>query len=355
MKKERTLIINKKIALIGVTVMAFTFSYFQQGEKDSPIRFKNSEMEYTTSASNIWDIAKAYISTTRTEATPKNTVPVQAISIDDLMQEKEAVLYRLGHSSVLIKLDGQLILTDPVFSDRASPVQWAGPKRFHAAPISIADLPTIQVVAISHDHYDHLDKHAVKQLNDKVEHFVVPLRVGDLLKKWGVEENKITEFDWWQSHTISHIEFSFAPTQHFSGRGLTDKNSTLWGSWAIKGKQANLFFSGDSGYFSGFKEIGDKYGPFDLTMIETGAYNELWSDIHMFPSQSVQAHLDVKGQTMMPIHNSTFDLALHDWQDPLEQVSAISTEKKVRLITPMIGEKIIITVPKATSHWWREM
>lgn len=195
MKKERTLIINKKIALIGVTVMAFTFSYFQQGEKDSQARFKNSEMEYTTSTSNIWDIAKAYISTTRVEATPKNTVPVQAISIDDLMQEKEAVLYRLGHSSVLIKLDGQLILTDPVFSDRASPVQWAGPKRFHAAPISISDLPTIQVVAISHDHYDHLDKHAVKQLNDKVEHFVVPLRVGKLLKKWGVEENKITEFD----------------------------------------------------------------------------------------------------------------------------------------------------------------
>lgn len=355
MKKERTLVINKKIALIGVTVMALTFSYFQQGEKTAPIRFKNSEMEYTTSASNIWDIAKAYISTTRTEATPKNAVPVHAISIDDLLQEKEAVLYRLGHSSVLIKLDGQLILTDPVFSDRASPVQWAGPKRFHQAPISIADLPPVQVVAISHDHYDHLDKHAVKLLNDKVEHFVVPLRVGALLKKWGVAESKITELDWWQSETISGVEFSLAPTQHFSGRGLTDKNSTLWGSWAIKGKQANIFFSGDSGYFSGFKEIGEKYGPFDLTMIETGAYNDLWSDIHMFPAQSIQAHLDVKGKAMMPIHNSTFDLALHDWQEPLEQVSAISAEQNVQLVTPIIGEKVMITEPKPTSLWWRDM
>ncbi len=355
MKKKHIWVSNKKITLVGVSIMALTFSYFQQNKSNEPIRFKNSEMEYTTSASNIWDIAKAYISTTRTEATPKNAVPVQTISVDELMQEQEAVLYRLGHSSVLVKLDGQFILTDPVFSDRASPVQWAGPKRFHNTPISIADLPAIQVVAISHDHYDHLDKHAVKLLNDKVAHFVVPLRVGALLQKWGVAENKITELDWWQSTTLNGIEFSLAPTQHFSGRGLTDKNSTLWGSWAIKGKQANIFFSGDSGYFSGFKEIGEKYGPFDLTMIETGAYNELWSDIHMFPAQSVQANLDLNGKVMMPIHNSTFDLALHDWKDPLEQVSALSEEKNVSLVTPMIGEKLNITKPQKTSAWWRDL
>lgn len=318
-------------------------------------RFLNSELEYKNSFSKIWDVSVEYFRAKRNSPVPVEPLPVRKISPQELAKDSLPALYRLGHSSVLIHLDGEYFLTDPVFSDRASPVQWAGPKRFHEAPVSLEQLPMLKAVIISHDHYDHLDKDTVKKLSDKAEWFVTPLKVGKRLIDWGLDPKKIIEKDWWQSVQLGTVKLIATPAQHFSGRGMFDKDETLWASWVIQGEQANLFFSGDSGYFGGFKEIGEKFGPFDITMIETGAYNEMWSEIHMLPEQSIQAHLDLKGEKMLPIHNSTFDLALHDWYEPLESVTAIAETKGIELLTPVIGEKVNVLNSSITVAWWRDL
>ncbi|MCG9624794.1 MBL fold metallo-hydrolase [Vibrio mediterranei] len=346
------------IASIGVLAMSTTaLTACSNTEKDPeryPDKYVNTELEYQSSFSDIVKIMKSYFTTERDAPTPTFDLPVHVMTSEQLLGEQQDVVYRLGHSSVIMKLDGQLVMADPVFSDRASPVQWAGPKRFHKTPISLEDLPQIDVVIISHDHYDHLDKASVKALVDKVNHFVVPLKVGDYLVKWGVPKNKITELAWWESHEVNGITYTLTPTQHFSGRGLTDRDSTLWGSWVINSLQANVFFSGDSGYFGGFAEIGEKYGPFDFTMIETGAYNKLWSQIHMFPEESVQAHIDVKGKVMMPIHNSTFDLSMHDWHEPMNRALEISQERGVTMVSPEIGQRLEIHNPAPVKQWWNQ-
>ena len=253
------------------------------------------------------------ITTKRTDATPVQPIPVLALTRADLVAAPDRSLWRLGHSTMLLKLDGNFWLTDPVFSERASPMSFAGPKRFHAPPLRIEDLPDIAGVILSHDHYDHLDHDAVLALAPKVGQFLTPLGVGDRLIEWGVPAAKVQQFDWWQGTSIGGVRFVATPAQHFSGRSLTDRNTTLWASWVLMTDDTRIFFSGDTGYHAGFKTIGERFGPFDLAMIETGAYDAQWPDVHMQPEQSLQAHLDVKGKVMMPIHNGTFDLALHPW------------------------------------------
>lgn len=315
-------------------------------------KFANSEVMNKTTIRDFLTISWAYFTADREDSEPKKPMPVQSITTEQLANENDDVIYRLGHSTVLMKLNGQWILTDPVFSERASPVQWMGPKRFHQPPVALNDLPFIDVVLISHDHYDHLDKTAVRALANKVGRFLVPLEVGKLMQKWGIARDKIDEFAWWQSTRIGNVQFIFTPTQHFSGRGINDRNTTLWGSWVMRSPDKSVFFSGDSGYFSGFKQIGDCYGPFDLTLIETGAYSSLWSEVHMFPRESLQAHLDLQGKVMMPIHNSTFDLSLHRWFEPLEQITKLARALKVNITTPMIGQRMVIDQPVPVEKWW---
>ncbi|AMG11150.2 MBL fold metallo-hydrolase [Vibrio vulnificus] len=344
------------LTVLGAIAMSSIFTACSTAEAEKslhPKTFRNSDPNFN-GGSDLFEIVKAYFTTKRAVPKPTFALPVHSITTEQLLEEQQDVLYRLGHSSVLMKLDGQLVMTDPVFSKRASPVQFFGPARFHPTPIELDGLPNIDVVLISHDHYDHLDKNTVKTLASKVGVFLVPLKVGVILQEWGVDKHKIVEFNWWESHVVNGIEYVFTPTQHFSGRGLTDSNSTLWGSWVIRGREKNLFFSGDSGYFDGFKTIGEKYGPFDLTMIETGAYNSLWSNIHMFPEESVQAHLDLQGQKMMPIHNSTFDLAMHDWHEPMEKARQISEEKGVTMISPEIGQRLVLNEESPLKPWWLE-
>jgi len=318
-------------------------------------KYVNLEVDYKTGLSDIWGIIKAYATTKRAAAAPSTVIPTIEITAEIINNVADGTLFKLGHSSILMKLNQQLLLIDPVFSDRASPVQWAGPKRFHQAPISIDDLPLIDAVIISHDHYDHLDEAAIVQLNNKVERFVVPTTVSKHLIKWGISRDKIVELDWWKSASFEGVELTATPTQHFSGRGLFDRDETLWASWVIRTDSLNIFFSGDSGYFSGFKKIGQQYGPFDLTMIETGAYNELWSEIHMLPKESLQAHIDLQGKVMMPVHNGTFDLALHDWYEPLEKITRLAELNSVTLSTPIFGQPINMKTPKQTQAWWRKL
>ncbi len=289
------------------------------------------------------------------DTVPDRSLPTQAVTREQLLSAPERTLFRLGHSTVLLKLRGGFWLTDPVFSGRASPVQWIGPKRFHAPPIALADLPEIEGVILSHDHYDHLDRETILTLAPKVKHFVTPLGVGDRLIGWGVPADKVQQLGWWQSTSIAGMQFTATPAQHFSGRTLFDGNRTLWASWVLVDGDLRIFFSGDTGYFSGFKEIGERFGPFDLTLMETGAYDLRWSYVHMLPEQTVQAHLDLRGRRLLPIHNGTFDLALHPWQEPFERVTTAARARNVELVTPVIGAPVSIIEPKPTAAWWRSV
>ncbi|MDF3867323.1 MBL fold metallo-hydrolase [Pseudomonas denitrificans (nom. rej.)] len=289
---------------------------------------------------------------------PKNTVPgapvpVRALSHDELQQAPDRSLYRLGHSTLLIKLRGGWWLTDPVFSERASPFSFTGPKRFHAPPIALHDLPPIRGVILSHDHYDHLDRATIGVLAERAEVFLSPLGVGDRLLDWGVPVEKIRQLDWWQSTTVDGLCLTATPAQHFSGRGVRDGNRTLWCSWVIEDDRLRIFFSGDTGYFDGFAEIGRRFGHFDLTLMETGAYNEHWPYVHMHPQQTVQAHQDLNGRWLLPIHNGTFDLAMHAWYEPFERVLEIAGERGHTVTTPMMGERIDLEAPHQGERWWR--
>ena len=288
---------------------------------------------------------------------PRNTrptaaIPVQPLTREDLLAAPNHSVYRLGHSTLLLKMRDKFWITDPVFAERASPVQWAGPKRFHQPPISIDQLPPIEAVVLSHNHYDHLDYEAVLKLAAKTTYFLTPLGVGDTLIKWGIDASKVRQYDWWQGAEIAGIRFIATPSQHFSGRGLFDGNSTLWASWVKIDGDTRIFFSGDSGYFDGFKRIGEQYGPFDLTLMETGAYNAEWPHVHMQPEETLQAHIDLKGRWLFPIHNGTFDLAMHAWHEPFDRILALAWERSIAITTPRMGEAFNIAQPERGSAWW---
>jgi len=298
-----------------------------------------------------------YIKEQRVDALPTKTIPVEPLTmaqLNSLPSEKEVVI-RLGHSSIYLQLATKKILIDPVFAQRTSPFSFIGPKRFHQPPIALDNINDIDLIIISHDHYDHLDKQTIQTLATKVKQFVVPLGVDQHLLDWGVAKDKITALDWWQSTQIDGLKVTSTPGQHFSGRGLFDNNKTLWSSYAIQSDKSNLFFSGDSGYFPGFKEIGERLGPFDLTMVETGAYDKDWPSIHMTPEQSLQAHLDVQGKIMLPIHNSTFDLAFHSWYEPLQRISELALAQQVTLATPIMGSIVDIHAMPENQTWWQQV
>lgn len=287
---------------------------------------------------------------------PKVYLPSMKVRIDDLREKKPAQLKTvwLGHSSLLINIDNHLILTDPVFYRKVSPV---GPVNFHLKPVLEPNkLPDIDCVIISHDHYDHLNKCSILKIDSKVKRFVVPKRVGKILVKWGIDSDKITELNWYQDYIYSeNLKITATPSQHFSGRGLLDRNKTLWASWVIKSNNHNVFFSGDSGYFDGFKEIGEKYGPFDVTYLECGAYDKKWSKVHMFPEETAQAHLDLKGKLLQPIHMATFNLALHPWFEPMERLVVAARRKGIVTSTPVPGKIVDYNQPLTDKHWWKPL
>lgn len=320
-------------------------------------RFANAvptpEQGLSEIAGIMWDMATGK----HPQSVPQQSIPVKPLTAGMLAQQPagEHRVYRIGHSTLLLALNGEFWLLDPVFSERASPVQWAGPKRFHQPPLALDELPHLTGVIISHDHYDHLDEASIRTLADKADGFYVPLGVGQYLRNWGVEPARITEHDWWQETQVGDTTLVATPAQHFSGRGAFDRDKTLWASWVIMRDGKRYYFSGDGGYFDGFKAIGERYGPFDLTMVENGAYNERWAHIHMRPEESVQAHLDLRGKRMMPIHNSTFDLSMHAWYEPLEQVRELAAAQRIKLVTPRIGEAVLMDHEQHFSFWWREL
>ncbi len=262
----------------------------------------------------------------------------------------------LGHSTTLFEIDGQTVLTDPMWSDLASPSSLVGVRRFHPPPLPLADVPHLDAVVISHDHYDHLDMATIRALSVRGVPFHVAIGVGVHLRKWGVPAAQIFEHDWWESVRLpGGLEIVSTPARHFSGRGPLQANTTLWTSWSLVGPAHRVFVSGDTGMTQGFKALGEKYGPFDVALIEIGQWNPSWGDIHLGPRGALEAFAILNARRLLPIHWATFRLALHDWSEPAETLTVEAAKTGVHLLTPLLGEPIEPTTDPATGPWWRAL
>jgi L-ascorbate metabolism protein UlaG (beta-lactamase superfamily) len=260
----------------------------------------------------------------------------------------------MGHSTVLLEIDGHRVLTDPVWSDRASPLTWVGPRRWYVPTIALAELPSIDAVVISHDHYDHLDYGTLSAMKDWNTTFIVPLGVGAHLESWGVPAAKIVELDWWESAKVGQLEVFCTPARHASGRALA-MDSTLWAGYAFVGPSHRAYYSGDTGLFPAMKDIGERLGPFDVTMIEVGQYNQAWPDWHIGPEQAVTAHRMLKGRVLLPVHWGLFPLAAHGWTEPIERVLAEAGRTGEKVLVTRPGQSVEPGAPPAIERWWPDL
>ncbi len=288
---------------------------------------------------------------------PAGPIPVSAIDWKLIESENDSLTW-LGHSAFLLSVDNKKLLVDPMLSPVISPVSLVGINRYeYSEDIMlhlIDDMPPIDAVFITHDHYDHLDYRSIVKLNSKVSHFFVPLGCSAHLIRWGIPEEKITELNWWEETEYQGLTVALTPSRHGSGRNPLNIDTTLWGGWVILGNKTQIYVSGDSGYGTHFKEIGDKYGPFDITLIEGAQYDRKWPDIHMVPEQAVQANLDVNGKTMMLMHWGAFTLANHAWNEPIERALKEANEREVNIIAPQIGETVLLDsdLQMPPTAWW---
>ncbi|KND44630.1 MULTISPECIES: MBL fold metallo-hydrolase [Streptomyces] len=295
----------------------------------------------------------------RVRRAPAGLIPVHATTLADLARPPASGLRItwMGHSSVLAEIDGHRVLFDPVWGERCSPFAFAGPRRLHPVPVPLAALGPVDVVVISHDHYDHLDMPSIKELAGTDTVFAVPLGVGAHLEHWGVSADRIRELDWQEATKVGGLTLTATPARHFCGRGLRNTQHTLWASWVVAGDEHRIYHSGDTGYFGGFRDIGAEHGPFDITMIQVGAYSEFWPDIHMTPEEGLQTHLDLQGGrpggVMMPIHWATFNLAMHAWAEPGERMMWATHDAGVTMAAPYPGQPFEPRSTPPVNPWWR--
>ena len=289
------------------------------------------------------------------DSVPKELLPAQKTDLDSWPEESDLQFAWLGHTTFLLQLDGKWIITDPVFSMKPGSTPLLSPDRYSQLPLSIDELPEIDIVLVTHNHYDHLDEPSIKALISKTGHFITPLGVGEYLEEWGVPSEKITELDWWENKEAGNISITSAPARHFSGRGLFDHNKVFWTSYAIKGKKKSLYLSGDSGWHEELYEIGKRLGPFDITFFEMGAYGDPpgWKELHYTPEEAVKAHQAVKGKIMIPSHWATFDLAMFRWHEPIERFVKAADTAGIKYLTPKIGERVNPQHHGGREKWWR--
>jgi len=290
------------------------------------------------------------------DRTPAVKLPRQEVDLEHFCDRGERQLNAtwLGHSTVMLNIDGIRILTDPVF---ARGITILGPWRYDGdIPLSIDTVPEVDIVVISHNHFDHLNEHSVRRIAGRVGRFITPLGVGADIAACGVPAEKIVELDWWQEYASPEgARITATPAQHFSGRRMMDRDKTLWASFVLRGGHHTVFFGGDSGYFDGFRHIGERFGPFDMTFVETGAYSRFWHAVHMFPEEAVQAHLDLGGTILHPIHWGTFNLSLHTWYDPMRRLAAECSKRGVRTAMPIVGQTTIFDSLIPDRHWWEDV
>ncbi|HKY92612.1 MAG TPA: MBL fold metallo-hydrolase [Nevskiaceae bacterium] len=288
----------------------------------------------------------------RVPPAPIPVVPVDAAKLKAPLPAEGLRAFWIGHGSVYVEIDGVRLLIDPVFSEYASPFS-IGPRRFHPPPIALADLPPIDAVLITHDHYDHLDMATVKTLSQRGASFVVPLGIGAHLARWGVPEARIHDLEWWQGHVIRDVKIVATPTRHYSGRGLS-RNPTLWTSWAVIGPRHRIYDSGDTGYGDHFRAIGERLGPFDAAFVKVGAYGPGagWLDIHMSAEDAVRAVQDVRAARLFPVHWGTFNLGFHAWDEPIHRTLAAARAGEVAVVTPRVGEIVDFDAGFQSQPWW---
>ena len=323
------------------------FQNFESGE------FKNNEpTALFTDEMSFWDFFKTELN----REPVKEIIPLE-MDIESFVSSDKSdfKLVWLGHSAFIMNISGKVILLDPMLGSHAAPLPLPSLKRYSSQlAFDINELDKIDFVVLSHDHYDHLDYPTIKKIKDKVVQFIVPYGIGNHLTSWGVNKESITELNWEESYKYDNIEFICLPARHFSGRGPLNRNSTLWSSWAIKNKKGKVYFSGDSGYGSHFKKIGQEHGPFDFSLIDCGQYNKAWKYSHMFPEQAIKAAVDLNTKYLIPIHWGAFTLASHSWIEPPEIVFKESKNYNQEFIIPEIGQVLMLNKEnKTASKWWR--
>jgi L-ascorbate metabolism protein UlaG (beta-lactamase superfamily) len=323
---------------------------FRAGKAQNPVPTDNS-----WGLAKTWETIKDYRGGHKTE--PDEPPPIVKLTRKSFAERPASGLRVtwLGHSSVLVEIDEKVILFDPVFAERVSMFSFMGPKRFHPTPISIDELPVLDAVVISHDHYDHLDYEAVAQLAPKTAAFYVPLGIGAHLEEWEIPAGKIVELDWWEDADVGEIKLTACPARHFSGRSGFNNNKTLWASWAVVGPEHRVFFSGDTGLMGLFEKVGELFGPFDVTFIKVGAYGRTWPDVHIDPDEAVTVNTMVRGQLMMPTHWGTFNLSYHGWTEPAERVIVAADRTDTRIVIPKVGQMFEPASPPAVERWWPEV
>ncbi|MFC3356969.1 MBL fold metallo-hydrolase [Sphingobacterium zeae] len=351
------------IAFIGLYIMMHPqFGKRPSGERLQRIQlskqFKNGKFRNTSPTpmlSQPWTVALYdYLFKRSKETSPQYNIPTVHVDWKKLLEQSNGLVW-FGHSSYLLHVDGKNILVDPVFSGSASPIP-GSVKAFKGTDVStVSDLPAIDFLFISHDHYDHMDYKTLKALQPRVGKVIVGLGVGAHLEYWGYRPEQIIERDWWDEVDLGDgFQATVAPARHFSGRGIFTAN-TLWASYALQTPTKKLYLGGDSGYDSHFKEIGNQLGPFDLAILENGQYDLSWKHIHMMPEEVVQAAHDLKASVLFPVHSAKFVLANHAWYEPLERISIEATKQQLSLLTPMIGQVISIDQAQAApSYWWKK-
>lgn len=310
-------------------------------------------LEYTptlTEGVTYIDILKSYFLEKNIRITPTDPLPVVKTDLHNLPLDSNLYVW-FGHSSYLLQIDKKRILVDPVFSKYASPIRVSVKAFDMSYEYSSEDLPTIDVMVITHDHWDHLDYNTFQEIKHKVKHIVTGLGVGAHLEKWGYPTAQITELYWGESAKVDGFEFTSTVSRHFGGRTLK-RNVTLWSSFILQTEHLKLFLGGDSGYGKHFKEIGEKYGPFDYAILENGQYNEKWINIHMLPEEVVKVSKELGSKYLIPVHSSKFPLAVHPWDEPLIRITKEANEQNVAIVTPKMGEIVNLDIPKKYPEWW---
>lgn len=366
-RKFKTTMITTLIILAFLFVGGFVYlqqppfgqnpegEHAQKVNKSSHYQEKGFKNQHLTpdlaEGTTYFDILKAYFKKVENKE-PSKPLPSVKTDLKNLPDDVPSIVW-FGHSSYLLRIAGKNILVDPVFSGNASPVSFVGGNYPGSNVYAVEDFPALDLLIISHDHYDHLDYKTVKALQPKVKQVVTSLGVGSHLQRWGYSASQITELDWWDKTSIDDsLSITAAPARHFSGRGLK-RAQTFWSSFILKTPQYNLYLGGDSGYDTHFKEIGEKYGPFDLAILECGQYNQMWKYIHMMPEETAQAAVELKAKTLLPVHWAKFTLALHPWTEPIERVTKKAQELQLPVTTPMIGEVVEINRNYPTKTWWK--